>query len=35
MYMTYGSCQQVIYQIKLDPSTGLRDYSKTYETKIK
>ena len=34
MYMTYGSWSAGIYQIKLDPSTGLRDYSKTYETKL-
>lgn len=32
--MTYGSWSAGIYQIKLDPSTGLRDYSKTYETKL-
>ena len=34
MYMTYGSWSAGIYQIKLDLSTGLRDYGKTYETKL-
>ena len=33
LYMTYGSWSAGIYQLKLDKSTGLRDYNTTYETK--
>ena len=32
LWMTYGSWFGGIYMLKLDPSTGLRDYSYTYET---
>jgi len=32
LYMTYGSWSAGIYILKLDPKTGLRDYSVTYET---
>lgn len=33
LYMTYGSWSAGIYQLKLDTTTGLRDYSAKYETK--
>jgi arabinan endo-1,5-alpha-L-arabinosidase len=33
LYMTYGSWSAGIFQLKLDKSTGLRDYNTTYETK--
>lgn len=32
-YMTYGSWSAGIFQLKLDKSTGLRDYNTKYETK--
>lgn len=32
LWMAYGSWFGGIYLLKLDPSTGLRDYSTTYET---
>ncbi len=31
LWMTYGSWSAGIYQLKLDPATGLRDYTMTYE----
>lgn len=34
MYMTYGSWSGGIFQIQLDPSTGLRDYSVEYPYEI-
>lgn len=33
LYMTYGSWSAGIYQLKLDKTTGLRDYNTKYETK--
>ncbi len=33
MWLAYGSWSAGIYQIKLDPKTGLRDYTYKYETK--
>lgn len=33
LYMTYGSWSAGIFQLKLDKSTGLRDYNTKYETK--
>ena len=33
LYMTYGSWSAGIYQLKLDTTTGLRDYKASYETK--
>lgn len=32
LYMSYGSWSAGIYMLKLDPATGLRDYSVKYET---
>jgi arabinan endo-1,5-alpha-L-arabinosidase len=32
LWMTYGSWSAGIYQLKLDTTTGLRDYTQTYET---
>ena len=32
LWMTYGSWFGGIYMLKIDPATGLRDYSYTYET---
>ncbi len=34
LYMSYGSWFGGLFMLKLDNSTGLRDYSSTYETKI-
>ncbi|MBP3339324.1 MAG: family 43 glycosylhydrolase [Lachnospiraceae bacterium] len=33
-WMTYGSWSAGIYQLKIDKTTGLRDYNMKYETKI-
>jgi arabinan endo-1,5-alpha-L-arabinosidase len=34
LYMSYGSWSAGIYMLKLDKTTGLRDYDTTYETKL-